>query len=269
MKKLIVLFVCTIISFSAYNQDFVNGDFSDSLNGWTIGVVHIYPMAPGWFWWEGAIYNSTESTVLSINKHYFFRQTVKSLNIIGEYDIEYDLTRSRDTLLFDVNDTIDVTSAFVVINNDTLDLNIYDSIVNGDSIHIIHHVSNTDSIQLSIYIIKKLHVDFPSNDNRYIPSMTFDNFKLTQTNVGIKPINHYPYFNVYPNPSNGEFSILFETNSEDFKRISIYSEIGKTVYSNYFTGNKFTFTKSDLPKGIYLVVVENEHGRYMKKLVVY
>ena len=68
-------------------------------------------------------------------------------------------------------------------------------------------------------------------------------------------------FNIYPNPSNGDFVIDTDFNYNSIEIIDIY---GKQV-------NKIKFTKeiSIKNKGIYFVVLKNINSTIVKKVVVY
>lgn len=71
-------------------------------------------------------------------------------------------------------------------------------------------------------------------------------------------------FKIYPNPSNGNFSIEVDENLIDSKA-TIYNLLGQKVKS--FT-LKSTNTSQNLNKGIYFLKIENEESKITKKLII-
>lgn len=76
---------------------------------------------------------------------------------------------------------------------------------------------------------------------------------------------------VYPNPSNGNFSI--QTNAiENVTRVSIFTIEGKQVKTYYFDTQEelsnYIFDLSDVASGIYFINLENNKGTGVKKIVI-
>ncbi len=76
---------------------------------------------------------------------------------------------------------------------------------------------------------------------------------------------------VYPNPSNGIFSI-FTKNLEGTTRISINTIEGKQVKVYYFNSNEelinYSFDLSNLSGGLYFINLENVYGTGTKKIIL-
>ncbi|MCE3228036.1 MAG: hypothetical protein K0S32_2587 [Bacteroidetes bacterium] len=63
-------------------------------------------------------------------------------------------------------------------------------------------------------------------------------------------------FRIYPNPSNGNFTIGLEENTDLFKSVEVLSLMGQVVYNAELSGSKTNVVlPSDLSKGIYFVRV--------------
>lgn len=77
---------------------------------------------------------------------------------------------------------------------------------------------------------------------------------------------------IYPNPSNGKFTVSFETpESLDFE-ISMINTIGKEVYSNYFVNVNGIFTEQiavqGLSNGIYFLEISNRDAKSVNKITI-
>jgi hypothetical protein len=71
-----------------------------------------------------------------------------------------------------------------------------------------------------------------------------------------------PFANVFPNPSNGIFSVELKMNSEKLK-IEVYSMLGEKIESQSVIGNsQFVIDLSSQPNGIYLYRITSEAGDY-------
>ncbi|PWH84440.1 hypothetical protein DIS18_07895 [Algibacter marinivivus] len=72
---------------------------------------------------------------------------------------------------------------------------------------------------------------------------------------------------VYPNPTNGEFTLAF--NNLDTVNIKIYSVLGKLVYENKTNAKKLNIRDKAFNSGIYLIqATTNDNKTYRTKLVV-
>lgn len=77
---------------------------------------------------------------------------------------------------------------------------------------------------------------------------------------------------IYPNPSNGTFTVSFETlESLDFE-ISLFNTIGKEVYNNSFENVVGEFTQQiavqDLSSGIYFLEISNRDAKSVNRITI-
>jgi hypothetical protein len=71
---------------------------------------------------------------------------------------------------------------------------------------------------------------------------------------------------VYPNPSNGSFTI--NAGNNDLKEVYVYDAMGKVVYSKKNTIEQtFQIDVTELPKGLYLVKVISNSGIQVQKVI--
>jgi len=71
--------------------------------------------------------------------------------------------------------------------------------------------------------------------------------------------NEMSNLSIYPNPTSGEISIE-GLNPEVSSTISIFNSIGKMVMSQQITSEIEKLVMNDLPKGLYIIQVQNKDG---------
>lgn len=86
--------------------------------------------------------------------------------------------------------------------------------------------------------------------------------------VGIyESVNGIVPFEIFPNPSNSDVTILFENQNTSYK-IEIFDLSGKLILLNTTTQNTFLVNKNALNSGIYFVKITTNEGKYsVKKLL--
>ncbi len=76
-------------------------------------------------------------------------------------------------------------------------------------------------------------------------------------------------FAIYPNPSNGRFTLSLPTNAVTLDRIEIYDILGNVLWSvERPTDNQLNIDLSGVQGGIYLVKIENKFGVIINKLII-
>ena len=79
-------------------------------------------------------------------------------------------------------------------------------------------------------------------------------------------------FNLYPNPSNGNFNLQFDTTSSDRIELQLFDITGRLVRKLLFTNVATRFSESisfeNTAKGVYLLKIKNGNKQTTKKLVI-
>ena len=79
-------------------------------------------------------------------------------------------------------------------------------------------------------------------------------------------------FNLYPNPSNGNFNLQFDTRSSDRIELQLFDITGRLVRELLFTNVATRFSESisfeNTAKGVYLLKIKNGTNQTTKKLVI-
>ena len=73
-------------------------------------------------------------------------------------------------------------------------------------------------------------------------------------------------FNVYPNPSNGVFTIELDGNAK--YDVTVNNVLGQTVYATSTTSMNITIDLSSFEKGIYTIELKNNTSAYTEKVIV-
>ncbi len=78
-------------------------------------------------------------------------------------------------------------------------------------------------------------------------------------------------FTIYPNPSNGIFTVEIISNISNNSKISIVDVAGKKVFEKNYQGNKFNIDISHLAKGVYFVNYNQESivKGYTSKIIIH
>ena len=94
--------------------------------------------------------------------------------------------------------------------------------------------------------------------------MNFDPASVISAVSGVKQT----IFNVYPNPSNGEFVIALDATAK--YDVTITNVLGQTVYSGTTSSDdlKTEIDLSNFGKGVYTVELKNNNSTYMEKVIV-
>jgi methionine-rich copper-binding protein CopC len=75
--------------------------------------------------------------------------------------------------------------------------------------------------------------------------------------------------NLYPNPSNGQFTLDFTSVKNQVSSVKIYDLVGKNVYSKDAKinegANKLSIDVSNLTSGVYILNIENQKVKFTIK----
>lgn len=73
---------------------------------------------------------------------------------------------------------------------------------------------------------------------------------------------------IYPNPSNGIFSIHQQSNINDEQHVEIYNLLGEMIHSDNSKQSSYTIDISQSPKGIYFIKFYKGEKIYTKKITI-
>lgn len=90
--------------------------------------------------------------------------------------------------------------------------------------------------------------------------------EVIDTYAGLEVEKDAALLSIYPNPSNGTFTI--ETSNTGEKSIVLINALGQTVKEVTTSNNKVTVDGSNLTPGIYIVTVQTENKKITKRLII-
>lgn len=86
---------------------------------------------------------------------------------------------------------------------------------------------------------------------------------------GVQQLNNNSIINIYPNPTNGKFTIEMNDLLKQVQHdVSIYNVIGEKVFQFEINNPKFEIDISKQPAGVYLLKLQTEQGIVTKKLII-
>jgi uncharacterized repeat protein (TIGR03803 family) len=113
------------------------------------------------------------------------------------------------------------------------------------------------------------------SDGTYLYGMTHGNPSFGEADVvfklglvtGVNEINIDSEIKIYPNPSDGFFSITMEHPAPK-TQMAIYNAVGEVICKYVINGSKSDIDLSVQPNGIYFIHINTEKGVAVKKIIV-
>lgn len=90
------------------------------------------------------------------------------------------------------------------------------------------------------------------------------------TGTGMQEMQLLNDFNIFPNPSNGKFSIRFKEHT-GIINITVFNTLSKAILSinnEDFKSDVITFNLYDQPKGLYYIILESDAKKIIRKVVI-
>ena len=97
------------------------------------------------------------------------------------------------------------------------------------------------------------------------------NFTISEATASLKDVS-FEGFNLYPNPSNGNFNLQFETASTALVKLQLFDLTGRLVREMQFSDVTARFSESisfkNTAKGLYLLKIKNGSKQTTRKLLI-
>jgi len=253
------------ITFAATSPEFINNTLSDNKsfkNGGGILCIHSSP-----YLINTIIYNNTSE---KINEQIFLYG--KSEPEISNCVIENGITGiEKDTTCKTFPVIKEILSENPLFNNPVIfdySLNEQSKCIDAGIIENINHLPLLDIKGKNRINSKKIDigaVEYQEKEKSKRKSTDDENPFFTDASKEI-------FINIYPNPSDGHFSIVIHNNKYKKIKINIFNQSGVCVYINEFnTSNWFEqeIDMSNLSSGIYMLVIYSEDKKiYNSEIII-
>ncbi len=139
---------------------------------------------------------------------------------------------------------------------------IVNEIANADKAHLVVFVSDSGAMGTNEYLV---HNALKIGLNEEIKSKVID----LEAGSSISNVTINEAINIYPNPSNGQFTLDFTSVKNQVSSVKIYDLVGKNVYSKDAKinegANKLSIDVSNLSSGVYILNIENQKVKFTIK----
>lgn len=139
---------------------------------------------------------------------------------------------------------------------------VVNEITNADKAYLVVFVSDSGTMGTNEYLV---HNALKVGLNEEIKSKVID----LEAGSSISNVTINEAINIYPNPSNGQFTLDFTSVKNQVSSIKIYDLVGKNVYSNDAKinegVNKLSIDVSNLTSGVYILNIENQKVKFTIK----
>lgn len=99
-----------------------------------------------------------------------------------------------------------------------------------------------------------------------------EDYTLNVTNILSINDNKFKHFSLYPNPSNGNFTLTFKTESTEKIQLKLFDVLGRTLTRQIFNPNNILFNEqlqfSNLSKGTYFLRITQGQTSTSKQLTI-
>jgi hypothetical protein len=94
-----------------------------------------------------------------------------------------------------------------------------------------------------------------------------DNFNISEGSLSINEITPENSIQIYPNPNDGNFTLL---STEMMKKVSLIDIAGRIIFTQNINGKEFNSSiTNELSNGIYHLMIEKENGSIeIEKLII-
>jgi len=217
-----------------------------------LNFAKVYNMKGGISAWKNKSFPTTD----------IFSPIIKSVSRDTSFTLEIDDEKAKDTISITItnfgNDTLKFSSISNINNTGfTTDFDISKSLTGFDDY--------TFNIIYSITTNTKDSIDFTIESNG--GELNYTVFGKNKSTNYISQVKDFA-FNIYPNPSNGDFSIEL---GEDFynANINLYDNFGKLIMTkSIINSNLIGLDLNSLPNGIYIINVRTQFKSTTKRIII-
>ncbi len=243
------------------------------------------------------VYNSNfaDPGVNSSDNYYssnsLIRITQKNVNVnkLGNYNITYivrDGSGNETRIVRDVQVVDRVAPSIEILGGNPFDQTRFKD-YEEPGIRINDNYDSEDALKAKLIVTSNLatrpdgvtlwadldgwrYVRYQVSDNSGNVSAVAERVVRVVTVTGVDEVLSNGNLVVYPNPSNGKFTIGLNETMQGKTAVVIYNVLGAKVYADEFTQttNAYDINAQDLKAGIYLIQVTNNGNQYTQRITI-
>jgi hypothetical protein len=269
MKRLLLpfLFVCAFSNAQVFSENFNGGvlpsgwtaNNPDTAYNWGIGTLGGFATFPS----GAAFFNDDAAGSTSINTN--ARLVSPVINLAGAVNpklsfkyanIIYDYSSILKVEAFNGTSWVQIFSASGNAGTFTLDLSTLK--------YILTNYANATNIDLTPYANANFRLRFIYDDvGDYSYGVVVDDIVISGNFLATSDVSLQDKVEIYPNPVKDNLYIKSDLKSDS--KISVTDMSGKLLKT--FTGKSDAYNLSDLPKGTYMILIDNDKGTIRKKII--
>jgi hypothetical protein len=269
MKQQLLFFLlaCGVSNAQVFSENFNGGSMPsgwtvnnpDSSFNWAVGSQPGFAIFPS----GAAFFDDDNAGPTSINSN--ARLVSPVINLVGVASPK--LSFKYANMIYDLDSTVKVE-----VYNGTSWIQVFSSV--GDSgqwgidlntfMYTVEAYDNATNIDLTPYINANFKFRFVYNDvGDYSYGVAIDDVTITSSVLATSDISLEDKLLIYPNPVRDNLYIKSDLKSNS--KVSVIDMSGKLVKT--FTDKSGSYNLSDLPKGTYMILIDDEKEMIRKKII--
>lgn len=271
MKKLFILLlsICGLCDAQVFSENF-NGNTlptgwtvenPDNTFNWNVGAENGFAGFPD----GAAFFDDDDAGPTGVNTNARLISPVINLTGVVNPKLSFNYANMIDNL----DSTLKVEafngSSWIQVFTFSGEAGVWDLDFNTFS-YVVTSYDAAANIDLTPYVNPAFKLRFVYDDaGDYSYGVVVDNVIITSGVLATSEVSYVDHINVYPNPVKGNLYIKQSSQSK-FEKISVVDQSGKLV--KIFSKRSDSYDLSDLPKGVYIIMISNQGGEVVKKKII-
>lgn len=271
MKKLFILFlsICGLCNAQIFSENF-NGNAlptgwtvenPDNSFNWNVGSQNGFAGFPD----GAAFFDDDDAGPTGINTNARLTSPVINLTGVVNPKLSFNYANMIDNLDSTLKVEVFNGTSWIQVFTFSGDAGVWDLDFNTFTF-VVTSYDTAANIDLTPYANAAFKLRFVYDDaGDYSYGVVVDNVMITSGVLATSEVSYADHTEVYPNPVKG--SLYIKQNSQNkVEKISVVDQSGKLV--KIFSKGSDSYDISDLPKGVYMMIIINHDGKIIKKKIM-
>ncbi|MGE8513775.1 MAG: T9SS type A sorting domain-containing protein [Chryseobacterium culicis] len=271
MKKLFILFlsICGLCNAQIFSENF-NGNAlptgwtvenPDNSFNWNVGSQNGFAGFPD----GAAFFDDDDAGPTGINTNARLISPVINLTGVVNPKLSFNYANMIDNLDSTLKVEVFNGTSWVQVFTFSGDAGVWDLDFNTFTF-VVTSYDTAANIDLTPYANAAFKLRFVYDDaGDYSYGVVVDNVMITSGVLATSEVSYADHIDVYPNPVKGNLYIK-QNSRNKVEKISVIDQSGKLVRT--FSKGSDSYDVSDLPKGVYIIMIINHDGKIVKKKIM-